>query len=156
MNTAQDATLEISYPKALLVSVIGFVCFFVALFRIMDIPTSDPLLVGFRIFTGNCDAVCFRCGRLCFMLRCRIGHDGLRRGCCCDILSAIVLRWEDMSAVWGFGSPFYSVDVPPFSCTRCYESMGWVMVSAVGCWSGGTQRPERKQHSCDANSAGVW
>ena len=84
MNTPQDATLEISYPKALLVSAVGFACFFVAMF-VMGIPTSDPLLIGFLIFMGIVMPFVFA-GCLCFMLRCKIGRDGLRRGA--DILSA--------------------------------------------------------------------
>ena len=105
MNTPQDATLEISYPKALLVSAVGFACFFVAMF-VMGIPTSDPLLIGFLIFMGIVMPFVFA-GCLCFMLRCKIGRDGLRPAV--PTFYQRVLRWEDISAVWGFGSPFYSV-----------------------------------------------
>lgn len=105
MNTQQEATLEISYPKALLVSVIAFACFFVAIY-LDGIPTSDPLLIGFLIFMGIVMPFVFA-GCLCFMLRCKIGHDGLRPAV--PTLYQRVLRWEDITVVWGFGSPFYSV-----------------------------------------------
>jgi len=105
MNATQDATFEISYPKALLVSAGMTACFFVAIF-LAGIPTSDPLLIGFLIFMGIVMPFLFA-GGLCFMLRCKIGHDGLRPAV--PTFYQRVLRWEDISAVWGFGSPFYSV-----------------------------------------------
>ena len=105
MNAQQEATLEISYPKALLVSAVGLACFFVAIF-IMGIPTRDPLLIGFLIFMGIVMPFVFA-GGLCFMLRCKIGRDGLRPAV--PAFYQRVLRWEDISAVWGFGTPFYSV-----------------------------------------------
>jgi len=105
MNTQQEATLEISFPKAWLVSAAGTACFFVGIF-LMGIPTSDPLLIGFLIFMGIVMPFLFA-GFLCFMLRCKIGYDGLRPAV--PTFYQRVLRWEDISAVWGFGSPFYSV-----------------------------------------------
>ena len=72
----------------------------------MGIPTSDPLLIGFLIFMGIVMPFVFA-GGLCFMLRCKIGRDGLRPAV--PTFYQRVLRWEDISAVWGFGSPFYSV-----------------------------------------------
>jgi hypothetical protein len=105
MNTQQEATLEISYPKALLFSAVMMACFFVAIF-VMGIPTSDPLLIGFLIFMGIVMPFVFA-GCICFMLRCKIGRDGLRPAV--PTFYQRVLRWEDISAVWGFGSPFYSV-----------------------------------------------
>ena len=105
MNIQQEATLEISYPKALLVSAIAFACFFVAIY-LDGIPTSDPLLIGFLIFMGIVMPFIFA-GCLCFMLRCKIGRDGLRPAV--PTLYQRVLRWEDIAAVWGFGSPFYAV-----------------------------------------------
>ena len=105
MNTQQEATLEISYPKALLVSAIAFVCFYIAIF-LAGIPTSAPLLIGFLIFMGIVMPFVFA-GCLCFMLRCKIGPDGLRSAV--PTLYQRVFRWEDIAVVWGFGSPFYSV-----------------------------------------------
>src|SRR5437660_871657 len=102
MNTPQDATLEIIYPKALLASAVVMACLFVAFF-VMGIPMSDPLLIGFLIFMGIVMPFVFA-GCLCFMLRCKIGRDGLRPAV--PTFYQRVLRWEDISAVWGFGSPF--------------------------------------------------
>jgi hypothetical protein len=51
MNGQQEGTLEISYPKAFMVSAVGTVCLFVAIY-LLGIPTSDPLLIGFLIFMG--------------------------------------------------------------------------------------------------------
>jgi len=109
MNTPQDAMLEISYPKALLVSAVMMACFFVAVFAmffVMGFSASDPLLIGFLIFMGIVMPFVLA-GCLCFMLRCKIGHDGLRPAV--PSFYQRVLRWEDISAVWGFGSPFYTV-----------------------------------------------
>jgi hypothetical protein len=105
MNPQQEATLEISYPKALLVSAVGMACFFVTIL-VIGIPTSDPLLIGFLIFMAIVIPFVFA-GGLCFMLRCKIGRDGLRPAV--PTFYQRVLRWEDISTVWGFGSPFYSV-----------------------------------------------
>ena len=108
MNTQQEATLEISYPKALLVSAIAFVCFFVAIF-LAGIPTdvtSDPLFIGFLIFMGIVMPFVFA-GCICFMLRCKICQEGLRPAV--PTFYQRVLRWEDIALVYGFGSPFYFV-----------------------------------------------
>ena len=105
MNTPQDATLEISYPKALLVTIPSMVCLFVGLF-VIGIPMTDPLLIGFLIFMGIVMSFVFA-GGLCFMLRCKVGRDGLRPSV--PTFYQRVLRWEDISAVWGFGIPFYTV-----------------------------------------------
>src|SRR5688572_24709906 len=105
MNTQQEATLEISYPKALLISAIAFACFLFTIF-LAGFPTSDSLFMGFLIFMGIVMTFVFA-GALCFMLRCKIGCDGLRPAV--PTFYQRVLRWEDISAVGGFGSPFYSV-----------------------------------------------
>jgi hypothetical protein len=105
MNAQQEAILEISYPKAWLISAVGMACFFVALF-LMGIPTKDPLLIGFLVFMGMVMPFVFA-GCLCLMLRCKIGNEGLRPAV--PTFYQRVLRWEDITVVRGFGSPFYSV-----------------------------------------------
>lgn len=70
------------------------------------IPMRDPLLVGFLIVmfavTPFIFAFCF-----CFMLRCKIGRDGLRPAV--PTFYQRVLRWEDITVMQGFCSPFYFV-----------------------------------------------
>jgi len=105
MNTPQDATLEISYPKALLVTIPSMACFVVGLFVIV-IPMSDPLLIGFLVVMVTGMTFVFA-GCMCFMLRCKIGQDGLRPAV--PTFFQRVLRWEDISSVQGFASPFYFV-----------------------------------------------
>lgn len=105
MNTSQEATLEVSFLKVLLVSVICFAFFAIAIFT-MGLPLHDPLLVGFLIVMFTSMPIVFA-ACLCFMLRCKIGHDGLRPAV--PTFYQKVLRWEDIAFVQGFGSPFYFV-----------------------------------------------
>jgi hypothetical protein len=108
MNTQEEATLDISYPKALLVSLVSMMCFAIGLCAI-GIPLRDPLLIGFLVFMVTVLTFIFA-GCMCFMLRCKIGRDGLRPAV--PTFYQRVFRWEDISVVRGFASPFYSV--------RCY------------------------------------
>lgn len=105
MNTQQEVTLEISFPKALLISAVAMAFFFVGVF-VIGIPMNDPLLVGLLICMGIIMPFVFA-GCLFFMLRCKIGRDGLRPAI--PTFYQRVLRWEDISSVRGFVSPFYSV-----------------------------------------------
>lgn len=105
MNIAQEATLEISFPKALLLSIFQMACFVIGLF-VIGIPMSDPLLVGFLVVVVTGMTFAFAAS-LCFMLRCKIGHDGLRSAV--PTLYQQVLRWEDIAVVRGVGCPFYFV-----------------------------------------------
>jgi hypothetical protein len=110
MNTPQDATLEISYPKALLVTIPSMACFVLGLFAI-GIPMTDPLLIGFLVVMVTGMTFVFA-GCICFMLRCKIGRDGLRSAV--PTFYQRVLRWEDISDVRGFASPFYVVKSSTF------------------------------------------
>ena len=56
-------------------------------------------------------------GCLCFMLRCKIGHDGLRSAV--PTLYQRLLRWEDVAVVRGFGSPFYFIRGRAFGGGHC-------------------------------------
>ncbi|HEY1788366.1 MAG TPA: hypothetical protein VGJ73_09435 [Verrucomicrobiae bacterium] len=105
MNAPQDSMLEISYPKALLVTIPSMACFVVGLF-VIGIPMTDPLLIGFLAVMVPVMAFVFA-GCMCFMLRCKIGYDGLRPAA--PTFYQRVLRWEDISSVRGFVSPFYVV-----------------------------------------------
>jgi hypothetical protein len=116
MNTPQDTTLEISYPKALLVTIPSMACFVVGLFAI-GIPMTDPLLIGFLVVMVTGMTFVFA-GCLCFMLRCKVGHDGLRPAV--PTFYQRVIRWEDISVVRGFASPFYFV--------RCRDFGGQCML----------------------------
>jgi hypothetical protein len=105
MAIPQDATLEVSYPKALMISIISMVCFVIALW-VMGISMSDPLLVGFLVvMVIGMSFVFAAC--LCFQLRCKIGLDGLRSPL--PMFYQRVLRWEDIAIVQGFCSPFYFI-----------------------------------------------
>jgi len=104
-HTDQEATLEISFPKALLVSSVGMVIFFVGNF-IMGAFVKDPLFIGFVIVIGVVMPFVFA-GCLCFMLRCKIGHDGLRPAV--PTFYQWVLRWEDISYISRLNWPFYSI-----------------------------------------------
>jgi len=104
MNAPQDSTFEISYPKALLVTIPSMACFVVALFAI-GAPMNDPLLIGFLAVMVPVMTFAFA-GCMCFMLRCKIGHDGLRPAV--PTFYQRVLRWEDISSVKGF-LPFYVI-----------------------------------------------
>ncbi|HZQ48344.1 MAG TPA: hypothetical protein VFC07_15110 [Verrucomicrobiae bacterium] len=110
MNTPQDATLEISYPKALLFTIPSMACLVVGLFAI-GIPMTDPLLIGFLVVMITGTTFVFA-GCLCFMLRCKIGRDGLRSAV--PTFYQRVLRWEDISVVRSFASPFYVVRCSAF------------------------------------------
>lgn len=114
MNTPQDATFEISYLKVLLITIPSWVCFAIAIF-IEGIPMGDPLLVGFLVFMFSVMpfifAICF-----CFMLRCKIGYDGLRSPV---PFYQRVLRWDDIAVVQGFCSPFYFVRSRAFGGGHC-------------------------------------
>ena len=105
MNTPQDETLEISYPKALMVTIPSTACFVIGLFAI-GVPMTDPLLVGFLAVMVTVMPFIFA-GCLCFMLRCKIGRDGLRPAV--PTFYQRVLRWEDIAMVQGFASPFYFI-----------------------------------------------
>lgn len=105
MDTLQEATLEISYPKAWVVSALGMVCFFLGLLAI-GIPLRDPVLIIFLIFMGIVMPFVFA-GCLCFMLRCKIGHDGLRPAV--PTFYQLVIRWEDISFISGIAAPYYSI-----------------------------------------------
>ena len=110
MNTQPEATLEISYPKALLISSIGMAFFVTGLFAI-GLPMRDPLLIGFlAVMVVGMPFVFAGC--LCFMLRCKIGRDGLRPAV--PTFYQQVLRWEEITVV-GFGGPFYGVWCGAFS-----------------------------------------
>jgi hypothetical protein len=122
MNTQQEATLEVSFPKALLVSAIGMACFFVGILGI-GIPMRDPLLVGFLIFMGFVMPFVFA-GCLCFILPCKIGQDGLRPAV--PTFYQRLLRWEDIVAVSGFGCAFYSVRCRAFG-PQCLLPRGFLL-----------------------------
>ena len=70
------------------------------------VPSGEPLLIGFLVvmITGM-TFVFAAC--MCFMLRIKIGYDGLRSAV--PTFYQRVLRWEDISVVQGFGVPFYFV-----------------------------------------------
>ena len=80
-------------------------CFVIGLF-VIGIPMTDPLLIGFLVVMVTGTTFVFA-GGMCVMLRCKIGHDGLRPAV--PTFYQRVLRWEDISVVRGFGSPFYFV-----------------------------------------------
>jgi hypothetical protein len=111
MNTPQDATLEISYPKALLVTIPSMACFVVGLF-VIGVPMTDPMLIVFLVVMVTGMTFVFA-GCMCFMLRCKIGHDGL-----CPAAPTFyrrVIRWEDISVVkGGFASLVYVVRCSTF------------------------------------------
>jgi hypothetical protein len=106
-NDTTSATLEISYPKALLLTMAFMGCFVFGIFAI-GIPMTDPLLIGFLIFMVIGSTFIFA-AVVCFVLRCKISREGL-----CPAVPTFyqrVLRWEDIKIVRGFGSPFYFVFV---------------------------------------------
>jgi Protein of unknown function (DUF3592) len=104
-NKPENVTLEISYPKALLVSTSFMACFVIGVFA-MGIPRKDPLLIGFLFVMITGMSFVFA-GCLCFMLRCKIGDDGLSSAV--PAFYQQVLRWEEIVRVEGFGKPFYVV-----------------------------------------------
>lgn len=67
---------------------------------------TDPLLIGFLVVLFPVMTLVFA-GVMCFMLRCQIGHDGLRPAV--PIFYQKVMRWEDIAAVHGFACPFYII-----------------------------------------------
>jgi hypothetical protein len=67
---------------------------------------TDPLLIGFLAVIFPVMALIFA-GGMCFMLRCKIGYDGLRPAV--PTFYKSVVRWEDISSIQGFGIPFYVV-----------------------------------------------
>jgi hypothetical protein len=85
-------------------------CFVVSLY-VSGIPMTDPLLIGFLVVMITVMTFVFA-GCICFMLRCKIGQDGLRPAV--PTFYQEVLRWEDISAVRGFASPFYVVKSSAF------------------------------------------
>ena len=105
MNASQDSTFEISYPKALLLTIPAMACFVVGLF-VIGIPTTDPLLIGFLSVLVPVMTFVFA-GCMCLMLRCKIGYDGLRPAV--PTFYQRLLRWEDISSVHAFASPFYVI-----------------------------------------------
>ena len=105
MNEPREAAFEVSFPKSLLLSAVCMASFVIAGLT-LGLPFDDPLFVVFFVVMvvgmTFVFAVC-----LCFMLRCKISHDGL-----CPAVPTFyqqVLRWEDISVVRGFASPFYVV-----------------------------------------------
>jgi len=95
MNAQNEAPIEVSFPRALVLSAISMACFVVGLF-VIGVPMRDPLLIGFLIvMTLGMTfgfAMCFY-----FMFRCRISRAGL-----CPAVPTFyqsVLRWEDIVAV---------------------------------------------------------
>jgi hypothetical protein len=115
MSTPQDATFRISYTKALLVTIPASVCFAISV--VLDgIPISNPLLVGFLVVMFSVMPFVFA-ACLCFMLRSKIGHDGLRAAV--PTFYQRVLRWEDIAVVQGFCSPFYFVRGRAFGGGHC-------------------------------------
>ena len=110
MNTPQEAMLEISYPKALLVTLPSMACF-VAFPFVNGKPTSDPLFNGSLLVMAVFMTFVFA-GCLCFVLRCKIGCDGLRSAV--PTFYQYVLRWEDIAVVRGFVTPFYVVKSSAF------------------------------------------
>lgn len=114
LNASQDSTLEISYPKAILVTIPSMACFVGGLFAI-GIPMTDPLLIALVAVMAPVMTLVFA-GCTCFMLRCKIGYDGLRPAV--PTFYQRVLRWEEISAVGGGASPFYVVRCGAFG-RRC-------------------------------------
>ncbi len=106
MDISQDAILEISFPKVLLVSTAMVVLFMMGCSLVLGLPFRDPLFSVFLVVmvpvTSFAFASCFY-----FMLQCKIGRDGLRPAL--PTFYQRVLRWEDITYVRGFGSPFYYV-----------------------------------------------
>ena len=85
-------------------------CFVAGLF-VFGIPMNDPFLIGFLVVMIPGTTFVFA-GCLCFMLRCKIGRDGLRSAV--PTFYQRVLRWDDISIVRGFASPFYVVRCSEF------------------------------------------
>jgi hypothetical protein len=94
-NVLREATLEVSYSKALLYSAVHMAFFVIALF-VIGMPMHDPLLIGFLVvMVPSMSFVFGAC--FCFMLRCKISHDGL-----CPAVPMFyqrVLRWGDVAGV---------------------------------------------------------
>jgi hypothetical protein len=82
MNTPQDATLEISYPKALLVTIPSMACFFFVGLFVIVIPTADPLLTSFFVAMV-------------------IGMTFVFAGCLCFVFYASLQDWSRWFAFGG-------------------------------------------------------
>lgn len=95
MNTPEEATLKVSFLKALLLTLICFSFFAIAIVS-MGLPLNDPLLVVVLVFMFTSMPIVFAVC-ICFMLRCKIGHDDLRPAV--PTLYQRVLRWEDIAGV---------------------------------------------------------
>lgn len=113
MNTPQDVTLEISYPKALLIMIPSMACFVAGPF-VIGMPMNDSLFIGSLMVMAIFMTFVFA-GCLCFMLRCKIGRDGLRSAV--PTFYQHVLRWEDITVVRGLAMPFYVVKASAFGPT---------------------------------------
>lgn len=116
MNASDEATLEMSFPKALLFSALSMACFLVGCYFI-GIPMHDYLFIGFLVVMvfvmTPVFAVCF-----VFMLSCRISRDGLRPAA--PTLYQRVLRWEEIVSVRrSIGSPFYVARGPGIFGSFC-------------------------------------
>jgi hypothetical protein len=95
LNVLREATLEVSYLKALLYSAVHMFFFVVAL-SVIGMPIRDPLLIGFLFVMVTSMSFVFA-AFFCFMCRCKISHDGL-----CPAVPTFyqrVLRWGDVAGV---------------------------------------------------------
>jgi hypothetical protein len=96
MSTPEEATLKVSFLKALLLSIVCFSFFAAAIFS-MGLPLDDPLLVAVLVFMFTSMPIVFAVC-MCLMLRCKIGRDGLRPAV--PTFYQRVLRWEDVAGVY--------------------------------------------------------
>lgn len=104
MSTSDETTLEISFPKALLLSALSMVGFVFGCY-VIGIPMHDPMLIVFLVVMVLVMTPVFAA---CYMvmLSCRIGREGLRPAA--PTLYRTVLRWEDIVTVRrAIGSPLY-------------------------------------------------
>ena len=67
---------------------------------------TDPLLIGFLVVIIPVMTLVFAAG-MCFMLRRKIGYDGLRPAV--PTFYKRVVRWEEIASVQGFAIPFYVI-----------------------------------------------
>lgn len=95
MNAPHETSLEVSFWKALLLSTFCMACMVTGFFAI-GMPMQDPLFKGFLVVMIIVMSPVFAAG-ICFMLRCKISHEGLRPAV--PTLYQWVLRWEDVSGI---------------------------------------------------------
>lgn len=110
MDELDETALEISFPKAFLLSALYMTSFVIALF-IIGVPMRDPLLIAFIIIMVPGTAVVFAAG-LCFMLRCKISRQGL-----CPAVPSFyqrVIPWDEITSIRGFASPFHVLKTSAF------------------------------------------